>query len=118
MSVMTLCMPSNYVGIEKDEMNYIEGGDGPITFHISSSVVNAAIGLGVTIAVSLACTIAGLTGFLATAVVPAVAGFVAAIIANGLLNQDSYICAFWFTGIVDIGLNAASGWDRNITLSI
>jgi len=118
MSTMALQLPMNYVAVETDEMEYIDGGDGIITFRVSRGVLNAAIGIGASAAVTMALAAAGITGGLSTAVIPALAGLIAAVISNGLLSQDYYSFPMYFTGLTDLALNYASGWDRKITLAM
>jgi hypothetical protein len=115
---MTLRMPSNYVEIARDEMEYVDGGDGFITFHVSKSVINAAIGVGASAAISAALAAAGFTGGLSTWVIPGLVGIVAACISNAYIKPAYLDIPLYFTGAEDFLLNWACGWDRQATLSM
>lgn len=123
-----LQLPNNFVDIEKDEMEYVDGGGanygvcGYITFRISRNVINAAIALGVTCAVAAAigsCIgTAGLGAAAAAALISGVAGIVAGVISNGLLRNDYYSADRFFSGFTYSFLRSASGFDNQITLAM
>jgi hypothetical protein len=114
---MALQLPMNYVEIEREKMEYVDGGGadygwyGYITFRISRSVINAVVGVGATAA-------AGITGGLSTVVIPGLAGILGAVASNGLLKNDFYyVNSKYYSGDY-WALRAISGFDNQITLAM
>jgi hypothetical protein len=121
---MALQLPMNYVEIEREEMEYVDGGGadygwyGYITFRISRSVINAVVGVGATAAATAALAAAGITGGLSTVVIPGLAGILGAVASNGLLKNDFYyINSKYYSGDY-WALRAISGFDNQITLAM
>jgi len=119
-----LVLPKNYVSIEKDEMEYIDGGGtdwgfcGVITFSISRSVMIAAIGIGATAAAIVCLSAASITGGVAVTLISGIAALIASVIASGILKKDYYNLDYFCTGGQYVIIRAISGFDNSITLKV
>ncbi|NKF08026.1 hypothetical protein J1C67_05400 [Clostridium gasigenes] len=115
-------LPASYVEVDSEEMEYVDGGgphygfSGYITYRVSRTVINAAVGIGASAAVSLALGSAGITGGLTLLAVPALSGLIAAVASNGLLKQDWYYFDVLSMGLDYALLSKISGYDNQITL--
>ncbi len=90
MSTMALQLPSSFVDVERDEMEYVEGGHTDI---IPDWVLGTAINVGI--------------GFLTDGIASGVAGFIR---AKGLAQAEKIFTATVTSKLAAFGLSKLAGW--------
>ena len=85
MSTFTLKLPSNYIEIDRDEMEYVDGG-GTVTLYISADSIRKAISLGVGAAGGILGATAGfyLAGPIGSSLGKKIGGFLGSLIGAAI----------------------------------